>query len=101
VMLLPLTGNLADTSMLSNLGKLDELPWFGPDAGATVEVWFSPPARMPLGLAIGAVTAASRLHLAFRYRLRLFDADAARRFADGYLAELDFFINNSAPAPVR
>ncbi len=102
VMLLPLTGNrLVDTAMLSNLGKLDELPSFGPDAGSTVEVWFSPPARMPLGLAIGAVTADGRLHLAFRYRHRLFDADAARRFADGYLAELDFFIGNAAPAPVR
>jgi NRPS condensation-like uncharacterized protein len=101
VMLLPLTGNLADTSMLSSLGRLDELPSFGPDAGATVEVWFSPPARMPLGLAIGAVTAAGRLHLAFRYRLRLFDADAARRFAEGYLAELNFFINNPAATPVR
>lgn len=102
LMLLPLTGNrLVDTSMLSNLGKLDEPPSFGPDAGSTVEVWFSPPARMPLGLAIGAVTAAGRLHLAFRYRHRQFDADAARRFADGYLAELDFFVGNAAPAPVR
>jgi NRPS condensation-like uncharacterized protein len=101
VMLLPLTDNLADTSMLSNLGELDTLPSFGPDAGATVEVWFSPPARMPLGLAIGALSAAGRLYLAFRYRHRLFDADAARRFADTYLAELDFFINNPAPTPVR
>jgi NRPS condensation-like uncharacterized protein len=101
VMLLPLTGNrLVDTAMLSNLGEL-EPPSFGPDAGSTVEVWFSPPARMPLGLAIGALTAAGRLHLAFRYRHRLFDADAARRFADTYLAELDFFINNPAPTPVR
>lgn len=101
VMLLPLTGNLADTAMLSNLGEMDELPWFGPDAGSTIEVWFSPPARMPLGLAIGAVTAAGRLHLVFRYRLRLFDADAARRFADGYLAELDSFIRNTPSPPTR
>lgn len=79
---------LVDTAMLSNMGQLDP-PWFGPDAGSTVEVWFSPPARMPLGLTIGAVTAAGRLHLVFRYRHRLFGDDAARLFAARYLHELD------------
>ena len=93
VMLLPLTGNrLVDTALLSNLGELREPPEFGPDAGPTVEMWFSPPARMPLGLTVGTVTLDGRIHLAFRYRLRLFDADAAARFAAGYLAELDRFL---------
>jgi len=90
VMLLPLTGNrLVDTAMLANLGRLDTAPTFGPDAGETVEVWFSPPARMPLGVCLGAVTAGGRLHLALRYRHRLFDADAARRFSERYLRELE------------
>jgi NRPS condensation-like uncharacterized protein len=90
VMMLPLTGNrLVDSAMLSNLGSLPDPPTFGTEAGDTVEMWFSPPARMPLGLAVGAATVAGRLHLAFRYRLRLFDADAAGRFADRYLSELD------------
>lgn len=102
VMLLPLTGNrLVDTAMLSNLGAPTELPSFGPDAGSIVEVWFSPPARMPLGLAVGAVTAGGRLYLAFRYRLRLFNADAARQFVDGYLAELSSFLGPAVPAPTR
>jgi NRPS condensation-like uncharacterized protein len=98
VMLLPVTGNrLVDTAMLSNLGELGEPPTFGPDAGPTVEMWFSPPARMPLGLTMGTVTVAGRLHLAFRYRLRLFDGAAAHRFADTYLEELERFIE-MAPA---
>jgi NRPS condensation-like uncharacterized protein len=93
VMLLPMTGNrLVDTAMLSNLGQLRDPPAFGPEAGPTTEMWFSPPARMPLGLTMGAVTVAGRLHLVFRYRLRLFDAAAARRFVAGYRAELEHFL---------
>jgi NRPS condensation-like uncharacterized protein len=89
VMTLPLTGNrLVDTAMLSNLGSLDDVPTFGAEAPAVTEVWFSPPARMPLGLSVGVVTVAGRLHLSFRYRRRLFGPDAAHRFADRYLEEL-------------
>lgn len=91
--LLWLTGNrLVDTAMLSNLGRMDEPPRFGADAGDTVEVWFSPPCRMPLGLAVGAVTVAARLHLVFRYRHPLMSPGAARRFAASYVAELDRII---------
>jgi len=101
VALMPLTGNrLVDTAMLSNMGHLPELPSFGAEAGGTLDVWFSPPGRMPLGLTIGAVTVASRLHLSFRYRLRLFDNEAARRFADRYLAELARFTDRPASVPL-
>ncbi|HVM34607.1 MAG TPA: hypothetical protein VM784_04625 [Actinomycetota bacterium] len=87
--LLWLTGNrLVDTAILSNLGKVDEMPSFGPDAGETIELWFSPPGRMPLGLAVGAVTAAGKLHLVFRYRHALLDAAAAADFANLYLTSL-------------
>lgn len=90
VTLMTITGNrLVDTAMLSNMGQLGEPPSFGPEAGSTVDVWFSPPGRMPLGLTIGALTMAGRLHLTFRYRHRLFDAKAAALFADRYLAELE------------
>ena len=93
VMLLPVTGNrLVDTAMLSNLGALDDVPSFGPDAGQVSEVWFSPPARMPLGLAVGVATLAGRLHLSFRYRHRQFGSAAAERFADRYLDELRRFV---------
>ncbi|MCA1702997.1 MAG: hypothetical protein LC808_06880 [Actinobacteria bacterium] len=63
-------------------------PTFGPTAGQRTEVWFSAPARMPLGLSLGAVTAAGRLHLAFRYRHALLDHEAVTRLADRYLSVL-------------
>jgi NRPS condensation-like uncharacterized protein len=98
VTLMTVTGNrLVDTAMLSNMGRLDELPSFGPEAGETVELWFSPPGRMPLGLTVGAVTAAGRLHLVFRYRRRLFSDEAARLFAERYLSELNGLIDQARP----
>jgi len=101
VALMPLTGNrLVDTAMLSNMGHLPDPPSFGADAGGTVDVWFSPPGRMPLGLTIGAVTVAGRLHLSFRYRHRLFGADAARLFADRYLGEVARFTDSTRSVPL-
>ncbi len=85
IVLQPLTRNsLIDTAMLTNLGWLDEPPSFGREAGETVDVWFSAPARAPGSLCIGAVTVAGRLHLVIRYPRRILGADAARRFADCY-----------------
>jgi NRPS condensation-like uncharacterized protein len=77
-----------DTAVLSNLGRLEAPLSFGASAGDAAEVWFSPPARMPVGLALGAVTAAGRLHLAFRYRHPLFGPSAAARFAERYVEML-------------
>lgn len=86
VVLQPLTGNrLVDTAMLGQLGWLETAPAFGPDAGETLELWFSVPARAPLALCVGAVTVAGCLHLTFRYPRRLFGPEAARRFADCYV----------------
>lgn len=67
------------TAILSNLGRLDEDLDFGRELRAR-EVWFSPPTRMPMGLALGAVTAAGRLHLMFRYRHPQFGDSAEARF---------------------
>ncbi len=87
--LVPITGNrLIDTAMLSNLGRLADVPSFGTGAGDIQEMLFSGPARMPLGLAVGAVTAGGRLHLSFRYCRRLFGPAAAGRFVEAYLAAL-------------
>lgn len=94
VALIPLGGNrLVDTAILSNLGRLDDPPWFGDDAGDTTEVWFSAPSRMPLGLSVGAVTVSGCLHLAFRYRHRLLGPDAAARFAECYRAQLRMLVD--------
>lgn len=84
VVLQPVAGNRdVDTAMLCNLGRLIDLPTFGGDAGKTLEVWFSPPTRIPAGLSIGAATVSGRPHLVLRYPHRLFSEDAAhaRRFA--------------------
>ncbi len=75
------------TAILSNLGRLDEDLDFGPELRAR-EVWFSPPTRMPMGLAVGAVTAAGRLHLVFRYRHPLFGPADVADFTDRYVAAL-------------
>ena len=81
-------GRLADTALLSNLGRVDDPPTFGGDAGDTVAMWFSAPARMPLGLSVGAVTVAGALHLSYRYRHPQFDDDAAARFAQCHTAAI-------------
>ena len=84
---------LVDTALLSNVGQLDEPPSFGPDAGETTEMWFSAPARMPLGLSMGTVTLAGRMHVTYRYRHPQFDREAVRRFAERYEATLDLFLD--------
>jgi NRPS condensation-like uncharacterized protein len=77
-----------DTAVLSNLGRLDDVPDFGPEAGSVTEFWFSPPVAMPTGLAYGAASLRGRLHLMMRYRRALFDDRAARRFSDLFLNSL-------------
>ena len=83
------TDRFVDTAILSNLGSVEEAPSFGADGGDTVGMAFSAPARMPLGLSVGAVTVAGRLHLSFRYRHPQLGPDAAREFASCYLEALE------------
>jgi NRPS condensation-like uncharacterized protein len=88
--LLTLTGNrLVCTALLSNLGPLKAPPDFGPDAGPVSESWFSAPARMPCGLAVGAATLDGRLHISLRYRHPLLDREAAGRFGRQLLDQLE------------
>lgn len=102
--LLWVTGDrLVDTAMLSNLGRVDRPPRFGEGSLDTAAMWFSPPARMPLGLAVGALTVGDRLHLAFRYRHPLLGDDAAARLAELYVRGLTGLVgapaDGAAPAP--
>jgi hypothetical protein len=73
---------VVDTASLSNLGRLEPLP--APLDRATEAVCFSPPAQMPLGVAVGAATLDGRLHITLRYRHVQFDGAAARRFVELY-----------------
>ena len=73
--LIALTSDMVvDTAGVSNLGVLADM---GDDVDA---VWFSPPAQMPLGAALGVATHRDRLHLALRYRHAQFDRAAAQTF---------------------
>ena len=86
VVLQPLTRNKdVDTALLANVGWLTDAPSFGTEAGETTAMWCSLPARAPHSLCVGAVVVGGQLHLTFRYPHRLFDAGAARRFAEGYV----------------
>jgi NRPS condensation-like uncharacterized protein len=79
--LIGLTGSrFVDTTVLSNLGRLDAVPALGGEAGEVRRVWFSPPGRMPLGASLGAATHGDELFLCLRYRHALFDAPAAAAF---------------------
>lgn len=91
--LIPLGGNVVvDTASLSNLGVLELL-------GDRVEgVYFSPPGRMPLGAALGAVTHGDRLGIALRFRRAQFAASAARRFARVYR---DVLLSGRPPEAAR
>jgi NRPS condensation-like uncharacterized protein len=80
--LIELTGSrFVDTTMLSNLGRLDALPRLDAEAGSVDRVWFSPPGRMPLGASLGAVSYGGELFLTLRHRHALLDSAAAAAFA--------------------
>jgi NRPS condensation-like uncharacterized protein len=87
--LLPLTGQrFIATAVLSNLGKVPELPTFEGDGGEPTELWFSPPCAVPLTVGVGVATIGNALHLMVRYRLEQFDTDAGEEFADLLVAQL-------------
>lgn len=77
-----------DTALLSDLGRIDDPPSFGDEAGDTVELWFSTPARMPLGVSVGSVVVAERLHLVLRSRRAQFGPHAAEGFVQCYFEQL-------------
>lgn len=75
---------ILDTAVLSNLGNIPEPLDFGADAGVATELWFSPPASMPLGTAVGAATMNDEMFLTIRYCNAQYDKAGAAAFADTY-----------------
>ena len=63
------TASRVDSTMAATLGEVDQL-WFG--AVRTGALWYAPPAPLPMGLAVGAVQFANKMHLTLRYRRALF-----------------------------
>jgi NRPS condensation-like uncharacterized protein len=76
-----------DSAVVSNLGRVPELPALGGDDDAA-DLWFSPPSMMPLGVGFGIATLDGDVRLVTRYSRRQFDRDAAGRFTDRYLDRL-------------
>jgi NRPS condensation-like uncharacterized protein len=72
------TGRLAETLVLSNLGRIPDDFVAGVDLRA---VGFSPPGPMPYGLGVGAVAVGDDLVLTLRHRWTLWSTDANDRFA--------------------
>lgn len=85
--LMPLTGNfVVDTAVLNNLGRVSDLPDPAGKTGRITAIRFSPPTRMPMGVAVGVVTLRGELTVTFRYRRAQFDKFAAEAFRDSFLA---------------
>lgn len=85
--LMPLTGNfVVDTAVLNNLGRVPDIPDPAGRAGRITGIRFSPPTRMPMGVAAGVVTLRGELTITFRYRRAQFDRFAAEAFRDNFLA---------------
>lgn len=85
--LMPLTGNfVVDTAVLNNLGRVPDIPDPAGRAGRITGIRFSPPTRMPMGVAVGVVTLRGELTITFRYRRAQFDRFAAEAFRDNFLA---------------
>lgn len=76
---------VADTAVLSNLGRVVDPPWFG---GTGRGLWFGPPPRDPVILTVGAATADDRLGVSLRWCRSALSRDAARDFGDSFVASL-------------
>lgn len=76
---------MADTAVLSNLGRVEDPPWFGSDATG---LWFSPPPRHPVILTVGTATIGDRLCVSLRWCQSALSPAAARAFGDTFLASL-------------
>lgn len=86
--LLPTSSEEAgESAVLSNVGRTDLPSELGP--GLPVEsAWFSPPVRMPSGLALGVAMTESRLFATLRYGPELLDPDSAEAFTSRFLGVL-------------
>ncbi len=75
----------ADTAVLTNLGRVEDPPWFG---GKGRGLWFGAPPRAPVNLTVGAATAGDRLGMSLRWCKPALSRVDARTFADEFLASL-------------
>lgn len=72
--------NLVDSTWVTNLGRLADLPPMGA-AGRITDVAFSPPAPEPMGITVGVASLGETMSLTLRYRRCVLDAEGAADFA--------------------
>lgn len=72
--------NLVDSTWVTNLGRLADVPPMGA-AGRVTDVYFSPPAPEPMGVTVGVASLGDCMSLTLRYRRCVLDANAAAEFA--------------------
>jgi len=77
----------AETAVLSNVGRPELPARLGPDLPLEA-LWFSPPVRMPAGVALGIGASEAGLFVTLRCGPELFDTNAAREFSSRFLAVL-------------
>ena len=87
-------GALADTLVLSNLGRIPG-DFVEGEGLELAEVCFSPPAPMPYGLGIGAAALGDKLVLTLRHRWALWSSSAAGQFGQLLAEELDWLSSTS------
>lgn len=90
--------HFADTTVLSNLGRIDDESWFG---GEGRGIWFSPPPRRPVFLAIGAATVGEKLGLSLRWCESAMARADAVAFADLLRVSLGELVAVSHPDAPR
>ncbi len=73
--------NLVDSTWVTNLGRLADLPVLS-DAGRVTEIAFSPPAPEPMNITVGVASLGDTLSLCLRYRKSVLAADSAQNFAE-------------------
>jgi NRPS condensation-like uncharacterized protein len=74
----------AETAVLSNVGRPPLPERLAPDLPVEA-LWFSPPVRMPAGLALGVGASDAGLFVTLRYGPELFDAEGAEGFSTRFL----------------
>lgn len=72
--------NLVDSTWVTNLGRLADVPPMG-GAGKVTDICFSPPAPEPMGVTVGVASLGDTMSLTLRYRRCVFDTAAAEEFA--------------------
>ncbi|UGT42575.1 hypothetical protein LTV02_03910 [Nocardia yamanashiensis] len=77
-----LGGRVADSAVMTNLGRVMPPPVLGGNAGEVTGIWFSSPSHSPNDTALAAVSFGGEMFLSLSYTHTQFDAIAGVEFMD-------------------